>query len=76
MLCNILAQAADMIHEHVFGRVNENIAKVSFYSYRLLNAVGDKYRVTARNIDLNTFKDVRDAVTNLINKIKEFKEKC
>lgn len=76
MLCNILSQAAGMIHDHVFGRVNESIVKVSFNSYRLMNAIGDKHRITGRNIDLNTFKDVRDAVTNLIHKIKEFKEKC
>lgn len=76
MLCNILSQAAGIIHKHIFSRADDNIEKVSFYSQRLLDAVGDKSRVLASNIDLNTFKDVRDAVTILINKIAQFKKPC
>lgn len=76
MLCNILSQAAGMIHKHVFSGTDENIAKVSFYSYVLMNAIGDKRRVLPQNIDLNTYADVKNSVINLVGKIKEFKELC
>lgn len=76
ILCNILSQASGMIHKHVFPMADENIEKVSFYSYALMNAIGDKRRVLPKNIDLNTYEDVRNSVINLVGKIKEFKELC
>lgn len=76
MLCNILSQAAGMIHSHVFSKSNDDIDKVVFYSYALMNAVGDKKLLPAQNIDLNTYEDVRNSVISLVGKIKEFKELC
>lgn len=76
MLCNILSQAAGMIHKHIFSKKNDDIEKVSFYSYALMNAVGDKKLLPAQNIDLNTYEDVRNSVISLVGKIKEFKGLC
>lgn len=73
MLCNVLSQSAAFVHKTFYGSPNKSIETVVSYTQRLLFAIGDKSRVLASNIDLNTYKDVEDAVMTLINHISKFR---
>lgn len=73
MVCNVLAQSAAFVHKTFYGSPNKDIEAVVSYTQRLLFAIGDKSRVLASNIDLNTYKDVEDAVVTLIAHVGKFR---
>lgn len=75
--CNVLAQAAQIIHKAQYHCENRNIAGVESWSLKFLNAYADKHiDRSSTQTNLNLYKDVDIACKRICKSIVNFAKQC